>query len=114
MVETYNVYFDSGDGMVSVASGISDTELAVSFGPLNYNVDYSWRVDAVNEHGTTTGDVWTFTSLKYDPPLPSGVTLTDVAGSEGVPTGTPTGENAVISIKRLVAAANSKIWYEDL
>ena len=114
MAETYNVYFNDGSGMVQVASGISDTELTVVWGPFDYNMDYSWRVDSVNENGTTTGDVWTFTSLKYDPPLPTGVTLTDVAGSEGVPTGTPTGENAVISIKRLVAAANSKIWYEDL
>lgn len=45
----------------------------------------------------------------FDPPLPSGVTLVD-----GVPTGTPTGESNMITIRKLVAAADNKIWYEDI
>ena len=45
-----------------------------------------------------------------DPPLPSGVTLDE----DGNPTGTPTGENNMITIKRLVVAAKSKIFYEDI
>ena len=116
MAETYDVYFDraDGEGLELIAVDISDLEQAIAFGPFDYNTGYSWRVDAVNEYGTTTGDVWTFTSIKFDPPLPSGVTLTDVPGEEGEPTGTPTGENAVIRVSRLVAAAHNKIWYEDL
>ena len=109
MAETYNVYFDTGSGMELRASNISDTELTVDFGPFLYSTGYSWRVDATNESGTTTGDTWTFTSLVYDPPLPSGITMVD-----GEPTGDPTGENAVITMRRLVAAANNKIWYEAI
>jgi len=109
MAETYSVYFDAGDGMELVASGISDTELTIDFGPFLYSTGYSWRVDATNECGTTTGDTWTFTSLVYDPPLPSGVTMVD-----GEPAGDPTGENNMVTIKRLVVAADNKIWYEDI
>ena len=110
MAETYSVYFDSGSGMELIESGITDTELTIAFGPFEYYTGYSWRVDATNEYGTTTGDTWTFTSIKYDPPLPSGITLND----DGVPTGTPTGENNIVTIRRLVVAANNKIWYEAI
>ena len=109
MAETYDVYFNDGGGMEQVASGISDTELVIVFGPFEYNTEYSWRVDATNEYGTTTGDVWTFTSIVYAPPLPTGVTLVG-----GVPTGTPTGGNNMMTTKRLVAAAYNKIWYENI
>jgi len=114
MAETYNVYVDGGDGMVLVAEGISDTFWTVNFGPLLYNTGYSWRVDAINEYGTTTGDVWTFNSIVFSTPLPTGMSLSDVAGSEGVPTGTPTGGNSIISLRKLIAASNNKIWMEDL
>jgi len=110
MDETYNVYFDSGDGLELVAAGISAVEYTVAFGPLNYNTEYSWRVDAINDSGTTTGDVWTFTCIKYDPPLPSGMTLDD----DGEPTGTPTGENCMLTTRLIVAAADDKIWFEDI
>ncbi|KKM74654.1 hypothetical protein LCGC14_1398170 [marine sediment metagenome] len=46
----------------------------------------------------------------FSPPLPSGVTL----DGDGNSTGTPTGENNMIVVKRLVVAANSKIWYEQI
>lgn len=110
MAEVYDVYFDSGDGLELIAVSVSDLEQAIAFGPFEYNTEYSWRVDATNDYGTTTGDVWTFTCIKYDPPLPDGVTL-DAAGD---PTGTPTGENCMVTTRLLVAAANSKIWYEDI
>jgi len=114
MAETYNVYVDTGDGLTLVAAGISDLYWAVDFGPLLYNNGYSWRVDAINEYGTTTGDVWTFTSLVFNPPLPTGISLTDVEGDEGEQTGTPTGANNMITVRKLIAAANNKIWLEDI
>lgn len=46
----------------------------------------------------------------FSPPLPSGVTL----DAEGNPTGDPTGENNVITLRRLIVAANNKIFYEDI
>ena len=113
-METYDVYFDLGEGLVLVASGISEVELERTGGLLLYNFPYSWRVDAVNEFGTTTGDEWTFNTLLFAPPLPSGVSLTDVEGEEGEPTGTPNGLNNMITVRKLIAAANNKVWVEDL
>jgi len=78
-----------------------------------YNSTYHWRVDAANEFGIAEGDEWTFASISYEPPLPTGITLSDVEGEEGEPTGTPTGENNVITIQRLVVAADNKLFYED-
>jgi len=114
MAETYDVYVDIGEGMVLVASGISDLFWDIDFGPFLYNNGYSWRVDATNENGTTTGDVWTFTSLAYSPPLPTGITLTDVEGDEGEQTGTPTGVNNMITVRKLIAVANNKVWMESI
>lgn len=110
MPEIYDVYFDSGSGMELVGEGLSETSLTVLFGPFEYGTTYSWRVDATNEYGTTEGDVWSFTCLSFKPPLPTGITL----DSEGNPTGTASGDNTMITIRRLVAAANNKIWIEDV
>ncbi len=112
MAETYNFYVDVGEGLVLVESDIVDLFWLVSVGPLLYNKVYSWRVDATNEYGTTEGDEWSFTTLKFGPPLPSGVTLTDVEGETGVEIGTPSGENNIITIRKLVAAAEDKVWFE--
>jgi len=114
MAETYDVYVDGGEGMALVASGISDLFWNINFGPLLYNQGYSWRVDAINEFGTTTGDVWTFDSIDFHPPLVSGMSLTDVEGEEGEMTGTPTGQNNMITVRKLLAAANDRIWLEDI
>jgi len=108
---SYNVYFGPTDDMELVGEGLTDPTLNLETGIiLNYLTEYSWRVDSINEYGTTTGDVWTFTTLRFAPPLPTGVTIDD----DGEPTGTPTGENAMIQVKRLVVAANNKIWYESI
>jgi len=118
MSETYSVYFNTGSGMTLIESGISAVELTIGFGPFLYNTGYSWRVDATNGYGTTTGDTWTFTSLVFAPPLPTGVSLSDVAGSEGVITdaakAAATGSNNIITLRKLLAAANNRIWFEDV
>lgn len=59
-------------------------------------------------------DTWAFYRIKcvtesmppgFFPPNPAeGGTLSD---------GTPSGENTMATLKRIVAAANSKIWYEE-
>ena len=83
-----------------------------------HNYLYYWQVNTKNQFGTTEGDYWSFTTISYDPPLPTGITL-DYSGDQsdedyGEQTGTPTGVNNMITIRGLVAAANDKIWYEDL
>jgi hypothetical protein len=37
-------------------------------GPLDYDTTYYWRIDEVNDAGTTAGSEWTFTTMA--PPLP--------------------------------------------
>ncbi|KKK50275.1 hypothetical protein LCGC14_3126670, partial [marine sediment metagenome] len=78
---------------------------------LEYNTIYNWRVDTVTETETITGDTWSFTCLLFAPPFPTGVTL-DYGEDPPVPTGTPTGVNNMVTLKRLVAAANNKVYYE--
>lgn len=90
MSDTYAVYFgEAPDEMVLIASGISDTSLPLPES-LVYGTTYYWRVDAANEYGGTTGDVWSFTALVFDPPA-----------------GGPTK-------RRLIACADDRFWYEDI
>lgn len=113
--DSFDVYFGLQGNPILQESGYVPTSWTIG-GVLLYNTIYEWRVDSNNIAGTTTGDTWLFTILIFNPPLPSGVTLAGNSGpnGEGTPTGTPTGFNNVITVKRLVAAAENKIWFEDL
>jgi len=114
--DSYNVYYGTLSGFLElVEGGVTDLSLALVSGVFSvYGKISYWRVDAVNEVGTTTGDEWYFTTLNFDPVLPTGVTLDHSGGEGGVPTGDATGLNNIISVRRLVAAANNKIWYESI
>lgn len=116
MTETYNVYFGEQDNLVLVASLQAGVEWVITFGTLKYNKVYEWRIDSVNAFGTTTGDVWSFNSIAFKSPLPgaSGGSGGGGGGGGDGEESSPTGENNMITLKRLVAAANSKIWYEDI
>lgn len=112
---SYDVYYgENEEGLTLVSEGQSGTSFTISgidYGsPFEYVISRTWRIDAVNDAGTTTGDVWTFTTIAFDPPLPTGVTL----DAEGEPTGTPSGENVMLTKKRLVAAAENAFYYEDV
>ena len=91
MAITYNVYFGPTGSMVLVASGLSTSVWQIDTGPLSSNQEYSWQINTVNEYGTTYGDIWTFTSMTFLPP---------------VTTGAP--------IQQLVGAAANAIWYENI
>jgi len=108
--DSYNVYYGTLSGFLDlVEEGVTDLSLTLVDGNFSvYGKISYWRVDAVNEAGTTTGDEWYFTTMVFDPVLPTGVTL----DGDGVPTGTPTGENNMMTVRRLVAAARNKIFYE--
>ncbi len=110
MAETYNVYFGPTGDLAIISAGQAGLSVVVPY-TLEYNTEYSWRVDAINVYGTTTGDTWSFTALLYAPPFPTGVTL-DYGEDPPIPTGTPTGVNGMVTLKRIVAAANNKIFYE--
>ena len=109
--DSYNIYFGTLSGFLSlVAEGVTELEATLVTGNFtNYGFPQYWRVDAVNDAGITQGDEWYLTTILFDTIIPTGMSLVD-----GELTGTPTGENNMITVRRLVAAANSKIWYEDL
>lgn len=110
MAETYDIYFGPTGDLQLISFDQEELSLEVPYA-LDYNIEYSWRVDATNNVGTTTGDVWSFVALKYAPPFPPGVTL-DYGEDPPVPTGTPTGLNGMVTLKRIVVAANNSVFYE--
>ena len=118
---TYNIYFGTEpDNLILVAEEVESASLSAAYliaayGSGAYSTTYYWRVDAVNEFGVTQGDTWNFTTITFNPPLPPGLSLDSGGGNEGTGiTGTPTGENNIITIKRLVVAAANTIWYENI
>ncbi len=108
--DTYNVYLGTPGNLVQIAEEQVGLSLIVPYA-LAYNVVYNWRVNSINVNGTTTGNTWAFTCLLFAPPFPTGVTL-DYGEDPPAPTGTPTGVNNMATLKRIVAVANDKVFYE--
>lgn len=95
------VYFgESGDMSLVDNNNTSESFSLVSYLPLLYETTYQWRIDSTNDEGTTTGDVWSFTTLVFDPPGPNG--------------GNGDSNGAFNVIKRLCACAKDKFWHEDI
>ncbi len=107
MAETYDIYFGPTGDLSLISAEQVGLSIEVPYA-LEYNTEYSWRVDATNEFGTTTGNTWSFTCLFFAPPLPSGITL----DGDGEPTGIASGLNNMVTLKRIVAVANDKVFYE--
>ena len=61
--ETYDVYF--GTDSTPDAGEVQGNQSGVSFDPgtLIAGTTYYWRIDAINDAGTTTGTVWSFTTV---------------------------------------------------
>ena len=138
--DTFDVYYGTVSGSLSLVSltqaGTSFTVTGVTDGsPYTYLSTRYWRINSTNVAGTTTGDEWSFTTIRLDPPTPTrfypvtgqyyylliqsdgtygdlpgvGVENTDyvflAAGYEA---------NFIATNRRLVAAAENKIWYEAI
>lgn len=76
-------------------------------GGLEYNSTYYWQVQAFASEASDliSSDVWSFTTTTFRPPaVPTG----GEGGDE------PIGINNMLTRKRFIAAANNKIWYEDI
>lgn len=121
--DTYEVYFrEQGDDWELVGEAQAGVEWTIDFGILAYGTTYEWRIDATNAYSTTTGDTWGFDSIDFNQIRVSYRLISGGSGSgpydspPGVQ-GTDweyTGESNMLTVKRLVAAANSKIWYENI
>ncbi|MCH5239828.1 MAG: fibronectin type III domain-containing protein [Muribaculaceae bacterium] len=58
---TYALYLGtSAENLTQKATGLTKTEWSTK--DLQANVTYYWRVDATNSLGTTTGDIWNFST----------------------------------------------------
>ena len=108
MAETYDIYFGLPGNLVLISAAQVLTSIVVPY-KLEYNTTYNWRVDASNVIGTTEGDVWSFTTAAFSPPIPSGQSINSETGEI---IGTPNGQNGIITIRRLVVAAANKVYYE--
>jgi len=106
--DDYDVYFGPTGSMTLRESGQVGTTWDIPFEVLLYETSYSWRIDATNAYGTTTGDTWSFDTIVFYPPVPSG----EVSGAGGEHGGEG-GKNNMVTVKRLVAAANNTIFFED-
>jgi hypothetical protein len=64
---TYDVYFGTDPNPPNVVMGQSSTTYDI--GTLDYDTKYYWRIDAWDNHGTsTTGHTWNFQTIANHPP----------------------------------------------
>jgi hypothetical protein len=98
----YTVYFGFKDGELvpqDDRSRYSIVTLKMSLGEqLEYDTDYQWGVLKVVDEVETYSELFEFKTVGFVPPGPKGTPVN--------------GLNGIVTIKRLVAAANNKIWYE--
>jgi pectate lyase len=59
----FNVWFGTDPGALSLVDSAT-TQTTHQTGALEFGTNYSWRVDAVNDNGTTEGTVWSFQTLE--------------------------------------------------
>lgn len=138
--DTFNVYYGTTSGSLSLVSsaqaGTSFTVTGITDGaPYSYLSIRYWRIDSTNAGGTTTGDEWSFTTIRITPPTKTYFYATtgqyyrlliQSDGSYGDPPGVGVENtdyvylaagyeaNFVATTRKLVSAANSKIWYEAI
>ncbi len=104
--ETYDVYLGPTGNMTLRSFDQAGTTWNIPSGALSYNTNYEWRIDSINAQGLTTGDTWSFTTLVFAPPVPSGGGGGEHGSGEG-------GKNLMRTVRRLLVAAANKIYYED-
>jgi hypothetical protein len=102
MADVYDVYFGpTTTGPVLISLGQAALSLVIPY-TLEYDTEYTWRVDVFDGVYVTTGDEWTFTTAAFAPPAAS---LHPVSGLI-------TGDNGMVTIRRLVACSDNKVFYE--
>ena len=136
--DTFNVYYGTTSGSLSLVSsaqaGTSFTVTGITDGsPYNYIVTRYWRIDSTNDAGTTTGTEWSFTTIRFAPPgqtydyngtyyrllVQADGSLGDVPGvgvenTDYVYLAAGYESNAIRTNRKLVAAAENRIWYEAI
>lgn len=135
IADTFDTYANIGAGLAIQSDGLESATWTPTPTIFDYITEYTWRVDSTNAFGTTTGDEWTFTTLRFDPPSQTHFysttgqyyqLLVQDDGTYGDPPGTGVENtdyvflaagyeyNAVATTRRLVAAAENRIWFEGI
>jgi hypothetical protein len=128
--QTYELRIAEGEWLLPiVVTGLTGhTVLNLSdYLVLRHARTYYWRVDSRNSFGVTEGPVFSFTTMPFIRAMPSYELLPQVPPQDppvdplgpldGGVVGVDfrwTGGNNMISVRRLVVAANNKLWYEDV
>ncbi len=60
---SYNVYLGTNNPPTNIMNGTNQSGTTCNLGMLAYGTTYYWRIDSVNSAGTTTGDLWQFTTV---------------------------------------------------
>lgn len=118
VTDSYEVFFGYLSGFTSLVGTTTNLYMELvsgnhrAYGDLCY-----WKVKSVNNFGKTdSGEFW-FTTIIFYPPIS---TWEPIPGGNGSGPGVGTegtdwrwiGENSMLTVNRLVAAADDKIWYE--
>jgi hypothetical protein len=109
----YTVHFSINDGASFIPQNDRSRYSILSYTytldiNLEYGTTYYWFVRKVVDDEDIDSDIWSFTTMDFKPPLPTGITL----DSNGNPIGTAMGLNNMVTIRRLVAVADNKVYYE--
>ena len=102
------IYLNTDIDKMGTAAGLQvgwriSQELQILSG-LVANTTYYWQVHVANTQGWSESAIWSFTTRNFAPPAPS--------LDSG--TGLPTGENNMLTVRRLIAAARNRIYYENI
>lgn len=102
------IYLNTDISKMSTAAGLqvgwrTTLNLQILSG-LVANTTYYWQVHVANTQGWSESAIWSFTTRNFAPPTHS------VNPVDGV---TPTGENNMLTVRRLITAARNRIYYED-
>ncbi len=102
------IYLNTDISKMSTAAGLQvgwrRTQKLQIVSGLVANTTYYWQVHVANTQGWSESAIWSFTTRNFAPPAPS-------LDSD---TGLPTGENNMLTVRRLIAAARNRIYYEDI
>ena len=59
---SYSIYFGTDNPPANMINGTNQVAATYILPRLNHDTKYYWRIDSVNSAGTTTGDIWNFTT----------------------------------------------------
>ncbi len=106
------IYLNTDITTMSTAAGfqqgwIISPKLQILSG-LIANTTYYWQVHVANTQGWSESAIWSFTTRNFAPPAPTAST-SPVSGESYL-----SGENNMLTVRRLIAAARNRIYYEDV